>query len=156
MDRIDDRGFKPTVTAALQALTDRGDRYRIAGMLWMQGESDSAFPQMAAKYQSNLTRFIDQVRRDFAVPELPFVIGRIYLGRGSSSVRAVTLEQVRTAQVAVAERDPHAAWVDLDGLPQQDVGVEFNGPGTIAMGRRFATAMHTLRSRAAPPPSAAP
>jgi iduronate 2-sulfatase len=134
--------FKQSVAAGLMALTDRGDRYKIAGMVWMQGESDASFPAMTAAYEANLTAFIARVRSDLGVPDLPFVIGRIYLGAAHAS----TSEQhIRKAQVAVAERDSKAAWVDLDGLDQQPVGVEFNGPGTVEMGKRFAEAMQGLR-----------
>ena len=140
------RRFKETVTAGLEALTDRGDEYEIAGMVWMQGESDSGFAHMAPRYRANLTSFITRVRRDFEAPDMPFVIGRIYLGVGSFPHEA----KVRAAQVAVGNRDKHAAWVNLDGLPQQPVGVEFNGPGTIEMGKRFAKAMQRLHKKAAP------
>ena len=140
------RRFKETVTAGLEALTDRGDTYEIAGMVWMQGESDSAFANMAPKYRANLTRFIARVRRDFDVPDVPIVIGRIFLGVGSFRHAA----KVRAAQVAVAERDKHASWVNLDGLSQQPAGVEFDGPGTIEMGKRFAKAMQRLHQQASP------
>ena len=138
--------LKETVAAGLRALTDRGDTYEIAGMVWMQGESDSAFANMAPKYKLNLTRFIARARRDFDVPDMPFVIGRIYLGVGSSAHEAT----IRAAQVAVANGDKHATWVNLDGLSQQPVGVEFNGPGTIEMGKRFAKAMQRLHKQASP------
>lgn len=136
------RAFAKTAKAGLKALADRGDTYEIAGMVWMQGESDSAYPEMAAAYETNLTALIARVRRDFDVPDLPFVIGRIYIGvhKGFRNDK-----QVRTAQAAVAQRDGKAAWVDLDGLDQQDAGVEFNGPGTVEMGKRFAETMQRLR-----------
>ena len=137
--------FKRTVEAGLKALSDRGDSYRIAGMVWMQGESDAHVEAMALSYQSNLTAFIAGVRQDFAAADLPFVLGRIYTGTGTSSGNSRFADKVRTAQVTVAEQDPHAAWVDLDGLDQQESGVEFNGPGTIEMGKRFAAVMQHLR-----------
>ena len=141
------QGFRPTVKAALRALTDRGDSYRIAGMIWMQGESDTVFENMAAEYQNNLTRFIARVRADFAVPDMPFVIGRVYPGSGTSSPGMRLANVVRAAQVAVAKEDLRAGWIDLDGLPQQDAGVEFNGPGTVEMGKRFAGEMQVLRKQ---------
>ena len=137
--------FRATAKAALKALTDRGDTYKIAGMVWMQGESDAHDGTMASKYQTNLTAFVARVRNDFAAPALPIVIGRIYPGTGTSSGNLYSANTVRKAQMTVADRDPHATWVDLDGLPQQDAGVEFNGPGTAQMGTRFAEAMQRLR-----------
>ena len=137
--------FKRTAEAGLKALTDRGDTYEIAGMVWMQGESDSSVEARALRYQANLTAFIARVRHDFGVPDLPFVIGRIYPGTGTSSGNMPFADTVRKAQVTVADQDPHAAWVNLDGLAQQDTGVEFNGPGTVEMGTRFAAAMQRLR-----------
>jgi len=141
------QGFKSTVEAALKSLVDREAKYQIAGMVWMQGESDAYIEKMAMQYETHLTNFIARVRHDFNTPQLPLVIGRIFPGSGTSS-NIPFAKTVRAAQVAVAERDSRIVWVDLDGLPQQDAGAEFNGPGTIEMGRRFAAAMKALHGLA--------
>jgi hypothetical protein len=139
--------FLATVKSGLRALTSRGDRYRIAGMLWMQGESDSIYEDMAKRYEANLTRLIDNVRAEFNAPHMPIVIGRIFAGNGTSSVFLRFAKLVRAAQMAVADRDPQIDWIDLDDLPQQDAGVEFNCLGMIELGRRFGAAMQKLTAK---------
>ena len=61
--------FKSTVQAALQNLTAAGLSPSLAGMLWMQGESDALNANYAPNYQANLTSFITNVRTDLKATE---------------------------------------------------------------------------------------
>ena len=70
--------FKTTVNAAMQNLTNARLSPTIAGMLWMQGESDAANGNpYASGYAANLTNLVKKVRNDFGSPDMPFVVGRI-------------------------------------------------------------------------------
>jgi hypothetical protein len=126
--------------AALADLEARGDTYTLAGLFWMQGESDSD-PDHAAAYAANLEAFIARVRLDLEVPELPFIIGRV-------GPRAATpsRDTVRAAQVAIGERTPRAAWVDTDDLARFD-GVHYDAPANLTLGQRFAAAWQSLAAR---------
>ena len=46
--------------------------YLLAGLVWMQGESDAYFEKMVLQYETNLTNFITRVRHDFNTPQFPW------------------------------------------------------------------------------------
>ena len=54
-----------------------GRGYEIAGFVWWQGHKDQGNAVHAARYEQNLVRLIDALRRGFDAPEAPFVIGTI-------------------------------------------------------------------------------
>ena len=45
---------------AMQNLTTAGLNPQIAGMIWMQGETDACYPEYAPQYAANLTNFITE------------------------------------------------------------------------------------------------
>lgn len=50
---------------------------RIAGFYWVQGEADAGKGAWAARYATNLRRFINEVRRDLELgPSTPFVLAQ--------------------------------------------------------------------------------
>ena len=51
--------------------------YEIAGMIWFQGWNDMCDPPLVPEYGWNLANFIRDVRREFDLPQLPFVIGEL-------------------------------------------------------------------------------
>jgi hypothetical protein len=59
------------------ALEKIGGDYEIAGMLWMQGESDAKQQADAEAYQKKLEQLIALMRKETGKPELPVVIGRL-------------------------------------------------------------------------------
>lgn len=119
---------------AVEKLTAAKQQSRIAGFFWMQGETDGANSRHAEAYARNLATLIDAVRRDLAVPDLPFVIGRV----GPRPPNYPFQEIVRSAQVAVAASDPDSAWVDTDDLPRETDGIHLLAPGVIILGQRMA------------------
>jgi hypothetical protein len=46
---------------------------RIAGALWLQGESDTKTPEKIQAYPESLGQLIDDLRADIGVPDLPFI-----------------------------------------------------------------------------------
>jgi hypothetical protein len=126
--------FKATANAAIDRLSAAGYSPEIAGMLWMQGESD-AYIGMASVYAENLTNFIGRVRSDFAAPNMPFVIGRINTYTWGT---AANNELVREAQMAVPGTVDNASWINTDDLPLSYAG-HFNTQGQITLGARFAS-----------------
>lgn len=134
--------FVNAVDAALTNLDNASIDYEIAGMIWMQGESDAIEGQGAA-YEANLTAFIADMRSRYSTPDMPFVIGRILPGWANSGI-------VRTAQQAVGEDDAYAAWIDTDGFDES--GLHYNTQGQIDLGIAFAQGLEAAH---APAPSAA-
>ena len=59
------RKFVAFVEGAMKYLVSKNYDVSIAGMCWMQGESDSFFTETAWGYKENLTNFINDIRREF-------------------------------------------------------------------------------------------
>jgi hypothetical protein len=115
----------------------------IVGMIWMQGESDAYPPhstlEHAQEYQQNLTNFIQSVRVDLGIPDLPFVIGRI-----SQSSVWTWRDIVRQAQVNVSQTVLNTALFTTDDLPLKSDNMHYNASGTATLGTRFADAANAL------------
>ncbi len=125
-----------TVRAGLAALEASGEVPRLAGMIWMQGESDALDLSMAAVYEDNLRNLIARVRQDTGEPALPFALGLIDCipcGSGRNLVRA--------AQQLVADEDPTVFALETEDLSMWTDAVHYNGPGMRTLGDRFAEAL---------------
>jgi len=86
----------------------------MAGFVWMQGWNDMIDAQATAEYADNLELLAQDVRRDLAVPDLPFVIGE--LGNGGAAALDGSrgdrrMAQFREQQRLGAERVPRARFV---------------------------------------------
>jgi hypothetical protein len=95
-----------------QALKDF-DRYcpnfagrtpELAGMVWFQGIADAQSDAFSAAYEKNLTGFIQDVRREFNKPNLPFVVTA--LGQYGNAMVPNT-RKVHDAQMAVGDPVTH-------------------------------------------------
>ena len=71
--------------------------YEIAGFVWFQGFNDQFSPSFRDNYKANMVSFIKDVRKEYRVPNMPFVIG--VLGTG------VTAEKVAGNAVSVGQRE---------------------------------------------------
>jgi alpha-galactosidase len=71
--------------------------YEIAGFVWFQGYNDQFSPEFRDNYKANMITFIKDVRNEYKVPNMPFVIG--VLGTG------VTAEKVAENAVSVGQRE---------------------------------------------------
>jgi hypothetical protein len=129
--------FLETVLEGLAELEDAGQKYRIAGMIWMQGESDACYEGYSADYEANMTHFIERVRDDVGAPEMPFVMGLIDC-MGLCPYRST----VRDAQVAVAVDSETVQVIETEdlGMYPED-GWHYQGLGMRVLGTRFAEAL---------------
>ncbi len=71
--------------------------YEIAGFVWFQGFNDQFSPAFRENYKANMVAFVKDVRKEYKVPNLPFVIG--VLGTG------MTAEKVAANAVSVGQRE---------------------------------------------------
>jgi alpha-galactosidase len=71
--------------------------YEVAGFVWFQGFNDQFSPAFRDSYKANMISFIKDVRREYKIPNMPFVIG--VLGTG------VTAEKVAGNAVSVGQRE---------------------------------------------------
>ncbi len=141
------QGFITTAEAAIKNLVDAGRQPEVAGMLWMQGESDAladgfyAPTNAAAVYAENLRGFIESVRDDLGTPDLPFVIGRITVPHwGTPENNAL----VRSAQETVPGLVGHASWIDTDNMAMGPFVGHYGAQGQIDLGIAFAGAVQQL------------
>lgn len=86
-------------------LRERYPEVRVIGLYWDQGESDGK--NAADEYEANLTHFIEVVRRDTRIPELPFFIRKHIF-------RWPNIDTIIAAQLKVAAKDPNSHLIDID------------------------------------------
>lgn len=157
---IDDvRAAAANAAAEIPAAKDRG--VEIAGFVWYHGWNDGCEPDVAVpQYETNLVHLINDVRREFDVPNLPVVIGEI---TGPWVEAPGEWGKLRTAQAAAANRPewngrvkfvPTAAFVrDSDESPNPThEHHEFGNAETyLLVGRALGEAMRSLVVKDAPP-----
>jgi len=129
------------IRTGLAGLRAAGQTPRLAGLFWMQGETDAASPTHAASYRANLTSFIAAVRRNIAAPDLPMVLGRIGPPPGAPYPYQA---QVRRAQEDVTDALARVTWVDPDDLPRDHDHIHLLAPGVIVLGQRMALAWENV------------
>ena len=131
--------FISSAQAALKNLKDEGVKYRVEGMLWMQGESD-ADQGKGAEYEDSLKKFIKEMRREFKEREMPFIMGRIITTfdkpKGNGPL-------VRAAQESVAEEVKNVVCFDTDDFDRINKG-HYNHEGQLELGKTFAKHMLTF------------
>jgi acetyl esterase/lipase len=81
---------------------------QIRGFIWMQGWNDMFDKDALANYGKNLTHLVHDIRQEFALPELPVVVGEL----GNSGDKAgQNMKTLRAAQKAAAEAMPRVSFV---------------------------------------------
>lgn len=114
----------------------------IEGMIWMQGESD--VPSASAEYYTNLKSFIADVRLTYALPDLPFIVGRLSASQTGAGDVAL-LNVVRQAQTDVAAEDAWTGLVDTDGFSLKTDNLHFDASGQQDLGNAFAEQLLYLK-----------
>jgi hypothetical protein len=89
--------------ASIKDLVPGSDGHHVlSGFAWHQGWNDRINDKFNAEYESNMARFIRDMRKDLGVPSLPFVIAETGMnGPEEPHPRALSLMK---AQAAAAER----------------------------------------------------
>ena len=111
-------------------------RFRIRGLLWHQGESDSK--ASAEKHRQRLEQFAARLREDLGAPALPIVVGEVFDNGKRDSVRA--------ALRAFSEADPLSGLVLSEGLTTWDPGTHFDAASQLVLGQRYAEAILKLQT----------
>lgn len=114
-------------------------RLQVAGIFWMQGETDALNEASALQYKNNLSGFIKNFRRSLVRmkctddAEVPVVLGRI-----QDNPVWTHRSHVRLAQASVAEALPRVSLIDTDDLSAHLVvgGVHFNEIAQAWLGER--------------------
>jgi hypothetical protein len=130
--------LQDSLSLATQQWNQAGSRTRLAGVFWMQGETDARDPTQAAAYRDNLRGFISVLRAWSGNPQLPMVMGKVTGGRPYS-------DTVRAAQERVRAEDTCTALVPADDLPLQPGDtVHFSSEGSYLLGLRMGEAFRPL------------
>lgn len=121
-------------------LLDRIERAggRITGVLWYQGESDTT-PEWAGSYLERFTAFVDDVRRDTGLTNLPFITVQLATVEEMDWVGEGSFGLVREAQRRAAETIPNVDMVAAADLPRVD-HVHLSTEGQRILGLRLARA----------------
>lgn len=91
-------------------------KLKIAGFIWIQGESDSANTSISSAYKSNLLALIDHFRDEVVKSEsLPIILG-VDEAHPWVSVNS----DVPDAQKQIAAEDPHIVFSSMDGFEKAD------------------------------------
>lgn len=108
---------------------------KIAGLFWMQGESDALDAAQATHYQTSLVAFVEYFRASLAEmgcrvtrPDFPVVVGRI-----QDNVALPFRHLVRNAQEAAERSVTGVSTLNTDTLQRIDQ-VHFGGSGQAALG----------------------
>jgi len=134
--------FLSNIGNALAQLKDAGQEFKVCGMLWMQGESDSETVEMASAYEDNLRVFFTAIRYEMNELDLPIVMGRI-----SSSLLLETpwvFDQapiVQKAQETVAGSDPNVFIINTDKLSTLWDNTHFDTKAQLKLGKQMAKLM---------------
>jgi len=128
-------------------LVAEGRGCHVCGFVWHQGIDDALNPKRAPLYAENLTALIHVLRERFGRPDAPFILARSVdsgIARGmTGSGPEAPMALVRAAQMAVADADPYAAWIDVDDQPNVATH-HLTAAGQLVVGKRFAEAYLNL------------
>ena len=127
-------GLIADVNASMAEVTAQNPDGELAGMIWMQGESDAFTLEYAQGYETNLRDFIESVREDVGVADLPFVIGKI-----PPDPVWTHYDLIRQAQENVAASMDNVSIISTDDLPV--TSHHYNATGQQILGERFANAI---------------
>lgn len=134
---------------ATDALAACGDGARIAGVIWVQGESDNA---NTANYQADLLELIDHVRTQLDVEDLPFVIGQMVPDYITGN--RVTIDAIHKDTPRLRERCGFA--YGPEGYVEGDGNSHYSAAGQRILASRLAAAAARALTNVADTPPLAP
>jgi uncharacterized protein len=86
------------------------DNFDLTGFVWMQGWNDMCTKPAIPEYAENLVNLAKDIRKEFNVPDLPFIVGE--LGNGGPVTRPGAMADFRTAQRQGTARIQNAVFVE--------------------------------------------
>ena len=134
----------------LKALEAQSKTYKIIGLAWMQGENDAANEVSATTYEDNLKILIKSYRDEFAVHDMPFVIGQINSRYGKFRKQGPAM--VRKAMEDVAASDENADVINTttdenwSDYPKHSDNVHYNAEGQRRLGMAFGEKLNALNN----------
>ena len=108
---------------------------RLAGILWLQGETDSNAGG-PADYEQRLRDVIANLRRELGAPDVPFLIGQ--MGRFVEKPWTVHRTRVDSLHQLVARTTTGSAFVPTGGLRHRGDTTHYDTPSVREIGHRYA------------------
>lgn len=109
---------------------------QLAGILWMQGETDARYPSTANNYSRHLSQFVTALRQELKAPHLAFFMGAI----NPPPQFFPYLQVVRKAQRELITSIDNSQLVSTKGLAKGNDHLHYNTDGQLVLGIRFARA----------------
>lgn len=116
----------------------------LAGIFWIQGETDATVTQWASAYQTNLTAVVTKLRTVWT--NVPIVISR--LSNNMTAASMTYLSTVQAQQDSFAAATTNVAIVNTDDLATQSDQVHYTADALSTLGTRLANALSGLTLRA--------
>lgn len=120
----------------------------ISGIIWHQGESDSAAKTNAETYGERLAKMIGDIRADLKSPRLPFVVGQIgeflYNREGNPLPFARDLNETL---LNLPKKVRYTACVLSKGLADKGDQLHFSSEAQRELGKRYAKEIMKLETR---------
>lgn len=109
---------------------------KLAGIIWMQGETDAKYTTAAKQYAGNLNRFVSALRAKLSSPNAAFIMGSINppLELFPSTTIVQQTQKLSTRRI----RNLHL--VKTDDLAKRNDRLHYNAKGQLELGKRFARA----------------
>ena len=116
----------------LEAAQKSAPNAPVAGVLWMQGESDAKDQALAESYKVNFKNLIEAVRKEVKNKNLPFIFGKI------QSKNVKFLSTVWKAQEETVREIKNAILINTDDIQLNSDVLHFGTKGQLELGHRFA------------------
>lgn len=120
--------------AAMRAVRNTGGTALVAGILWLQGESDAGLGTPSETYRAAVNEVLGRMRADLGKTEVPVVIVSFFEGFGAESGA-----RLRETLAQIAE-DLGAAFVRADGAAVLADGVHMTTASHQMLGERACNA----------------
>lgn len=130
-------------TQAIERAREAVKSGALAGILWHQGEADSA-PDKLASYGERFAAMISQLRKELSAPTVPVIVGE--LGRFREASRPFN-----DALPTVVSRVPNCALATAENLTDKGDKLHFNTQSLHLFGQRYAAVFLALEAKKKPP-----
>ena len=110
----------------------------IAGILWHQGESDTA-PERCEVYEENLDNLVNDLRTSAHLENVPFITGALgdFLEFYEPDPRQKNYPLINTATKNVVKKNDKMGYVSADGLTANKDNLHFNAEALYEFGLRY-------------------
>ena len=144
------QGARTLYGSSLQRAAQAAKQGRVGGVLFYQGESDTASRAAAEAWPKHFADLVAAWRRDLGDPHLPVVFAQLCaLGKDLAHDPLYRYwDLLKEKQAAI--RLPRVLMVRSDDLPLKPDGLHLSTAGQMILGQRMAQAMHRLLTHRAP------